>query len=145
MEFFLKFVLFNFFIKILPLQCKHKEEFSKLSELRVERNEKRSKNEESKPKTRTTTDSTNPIWKYFTMTEYDQSRVICNICGKIYSLGSSNPKHRTTGNIKSHLKSKHLCEYTELIELQGTTLKEKIVKKSWDEEYNGIPNDTDCN
>ena len=76
------------------------------------------------------------------MTENDQSKVICNICAKIYSLGSSNPKHRTTGNIKSHLKSKHLNEYYELIELRGSTCKEKIVKPCWDEDFDELPNET---
>ena len=49
----------------------------------------------------------NPIWNYFTMTEYDKSKVNCNICGGIYSLGSDKPKNQTTGNIKNHLKTKH--------------------------------------
>ena len=46
----------------------------------------------------------NPIWNYFTMTEYDKSKVNCNICGGIYSLGSVLPKFRTTGSLKKHLQ-----------------------------------------
>ena len=50
----------------------------------------------------------NPIWNYFTMTEYDKSKVNCNICGGIYSLGSALPKHRTTQSLKKHLQARFL-------------------------------------
>ena len=54
-----------------------------------------------------------PIWRYFTISEKDKSKAICNSCGGTLSLGSEKPKFQTTGNIKNHLKSKHQNQFLE--------------------------------
>jgi hypothetical protein len=56
-----------------------------------------------------------PIWQYFCLLETDNSKATCHLCGSNLSLGSNKPKNQTTTNIKNHLKSKHLTEFTNFL------------------------------
>ena len=75
-----------------------------------------------------------PIWKFFTISEADKSRAICNSCGKQYSLGSDKPKYQITTNLKSHLKSKHYNEYlsmNNIIEKLQSKKRERVRLRVW--------------
>ena len=56
-----------------------------------------------------------PIWQYLCLLETDNSKATCHLCGSNLSLGSNKPKNQTTTNIKNHLKSKHLTEFTNFL------------------------------
>lgn len=55
----------------------------------------------------------NPIWQHFTDTDPATSKVICNICKVLVSMGSTKAKYKTTTNLWNHLKLHHLQAYND--------------------------------
>ena len=80
----------------------------------------------------------NPIWQYFCLLETDNSKATCHLCGSNLSLGSIKPKNQTTTNIKNHLKSKHLNEFTKFIK-NMEDMKSKAEKRIRDMDCKELP------
>ena len=71
-----------------------------------------------------------PIWNYFKVLESDKRRVACDLCGKIFSLGSDKPKFQSTSTIKNHLKTKHQNDYSKFLQDSNERKDKKCAKVS---------------
>ena len=71
-----------------------------------------------------------PIWNYFKVLESDKRRVACDLCGKIFSLGSDKPKFQSTSTIKNHLKTKHQNDYSKFLQDSNERKDKKYAKVS---------------
>lgn len=57
----------------------------------------------------------NPIWQFFEKCSTDQSKAVCKICNKLYSLGSNEPKKQTLHGLKQHLSKFHEPENKQML------------------------------
>jgi len=62
--------------------------------------------------------ATSLVWKYFTISAIDSTRVSCNICNTSLSRGGKGAASYNTSNLRKHLESKHDDEYRELRRLE---------------------------
>ena len=87
-----------------------------------------------------------PIWNYFKVLESDKRRAACDLCGKIFSLGSDKPKFQSTSTIKNHLKTKHQNYYSKFLQ-DSTALssnkRQNHVVESYHKNMQELPQNTD--
>jgi len=63
--------------------------------------------------------ATSLVWKHFTVSAVDSTRVMCNICNTSLSRGCRGAASYNTSNLRKHLESKHDDEYCELWRLEN--------------------------
>ncbi|XP_065680644.1 zinc finger BED domain-containing protein 4-like [Hydra vulgaris] len=55
----------------------------------------------------TSSESKNPLWNYFKVSDEDVGKAICILCKKILSRGSKDAHNMSTTNLQNHLKKVH--------------------------------------
>ena len=58
----------------------------------------------------------NAVWEYFTVSEDDPRRAICNACQTSISRGGTERKSFNTSNLIGHLKSRHAAVYSDYLQ-----------------------------
>lgn len=60
----------------------------------------------------------NPIWQFFKKSTSNESKAICEVCEKSFSLGSHQPKKQTLHGLKQHLSKFHVAENRQVLKRQ---------------------------
>ena len=58
--------------------------------------------------------------RFFSVSVTDESKAVCDECGKRVARGGRSAKSYTTTNLRNHLKRRHFSQYTELLKLEKT-------------------------
>ena len=62
-----------------------------------------------------------PTWKYFSVSEEDNSKAMCILCKTVISRGGVTSKTFTTSPLNNHLSYKHQEEHKQIVSQRSAT------------------------